>query len=120
MIYFRCEVNTTTAINEDEEEDVNKRLNYQRPLFTYNFHLYSINDAIKEGDGERLFEFFRVALLYFKCYGRTKYAYTVIKSLFRIQMEPIAAFSLIWERFVNTRGMKGHNISMDLHLAVRE
>ena len=31
-------------------------------------------------------------------------------------MEPIAAFSLIWERFVNTRGMRGHNISMDLHL----
>ena len=31
-------------------------------------------------------------------------------------MEPIAVFSLIWERFVNTRGMKGHNISMDLHL----
>lgn len=31
-------------------------------------------------------------------------------------MEPTAAFSLIWERFINTRGVKGHNISMYLHL----
>ena len=31
-------------------------------------------------------------------------------------MEPSAAFTLIWERFVNTRGIRGHNISMDLHL----
>ena len=31
-------------------------------------------------------------------------------------MEPSAAFFLIWERFVNTRGMRGCNISMDLHL----
>ena len=45
-----------------------------------------------------------------------EYAYTVIKSLFRINMEPTAAFSLIWECSINTRGVKGHNISMDLHL----
>ena len=104
-------------IDEVPKDDINYRLQYQKGLLTFNLLLRSINDAIKEGDGERLFEFFRVALLYFKCYyGRTKYAYSVIKSLFRIQMEPSAAFFLIWERFINTRGMRGCNISQDLHL----
>lgn len=91
-------------------------MGYQKALFTYNLFLCSINDAIKEGDGERLFELYRVAVLYFKCYGRNKYAYTVLKSFFRIQMEPSAAFSLIWERFINKHGLKGYNISMDLHM----
>lgn len=83
---------------------------------SYNLFLRAINDAIKEGDGERLFEMFRIAVLYFKCYKRNKYAYTVLKSLFRVKMEPSAAFSIIWERFINTRGMRGFNISMDLHM----
>jgi len=99
-----------------EEEPSNYRLNYQKALLTFNLFLRSINDAIKEGDGERLFDYFRFAFLYFRCYRRHKYAYTVLKSLYRIKMEPHAAFSIIWERFINTRGMKGYNISMDLHL----
>ena len=31
-------------------------------------------------------------------------------------MEPTAAFNLIWERFINIHGMRGYNISMDLHM----
>ncbi len=105
---------TTKPVQKSPNE--NHKLNYQKALFSYNLLLRSINDAIKEGDGERLFELYRVALLYFKCYGRNKYAFTVLKSFFRIQMEPSCALSLIWERFINKHGMRGYNISMDLHM----
>ena len=36
--------------------------------------MLDINDAIKEGDGERLMRLYKVALLIFKCYGCIKYA----------------------------------------------
>ena len=36
--------------------------------------------------------------------------------MFRIRNEAESALRLIWERFVNTRGTLGHNISLDLHL----
>ncbi|XP_066930033.1 uncharacterized protein [Clytia hemisphaerica] len=117
--YDRNATESTSEPNEEdtvEDEKMNHKLSYQKALFSYNLLLRSINDAIREGDGERLFELYRVAVLYFKCYGRNKYAYTVLKSFFRIQMEPAAALSLIWERFINKHGMKGYNISMDLHM----
>ena len=34
----------------------------------------------------------------------------------RIRLEPQNSFRLIWGRFVNTVGLKGRNISRDLHL----
>lgn len=117
--FFFCHFRNVNLAEENETDsdgEQNYRLNYQKALLTFNLLLRAINDAIREGDGDRLYEFYRVALLYFRCYGRNKYAYSILKSLFRIKMEPKSAFSLIWERFVNTRGIKGHNISMDLHM----
>ena len=76
----------------------------------------NINDAIKEADGDRLNRCYRIAVLYFKCYGHTKYAYTVLKMLFRIKIDTKNSFNLIWNRFINNRGLPGRNISQDLHL----
>lgn len=89
---------------------------YQKASLTINLLIHNINDAIREGDGERLIDAYKMAMLYFKCTGHTKYAYSVIKLLFRIQMVPQEAFKIIWGRFVNTKGFKGRNISNDLHL----
>ena len=85
-------------------------------LLTIHLLLRDVNDCIREGNGERLLECYKVALLYFKCYGHTKYAYTILKLLFRIKIQPHSAFQLIWGRFINTSGKKGRNISQDLHL----
>ena len=76
----------------------------------------TINDAIREGDGARLIECYRMALLYFKAFGHTKYAYSVIKLLHQLKMQPEKAHRLIWERFANTKGIAGKNISLDLHM----
>ena len=81
-----------------------------------NLMIRNVNDAIREGDGSRLIETYKVVLLYFKKFGRTKYAFTLLKLLVRIRTQPHSAFNLIWNRFVNTRGLKGRNIPLDLHL----
>ena len=42
--------------------------------------LLEFNDAVKEGDGARLFifELYKLALLLYKTYGHYKYAYAVL------------------------------------------
>lgn len=43
----------------------------------FGLFLASMQDAIKEGGGERLMHLYRVALLYYKAYGHTHYTYAV-------------------------------------------
>ena len=64
----------------------------------------------------RLMNCYRFALVYFRCFGNPEYAYPVFKMFHRIKLEPQSAFRLIWSRFINTVGVKGRNISRDLHL----
>ena len=90
--------------------------NYSKALLTFNLMLRNINDSIREGDGGRLIECYKFALLYFRCYGHTKYAYTVIKLFYKIKFQPETAFKLIWNRFINTHGKRSRNVSRDLHL----
>lgn len=75
-------------------------------------------DAAKEGDDEGLMRLYTVALLFYKAYGHTSYAYSTF--LLTVQMNatlsPRVAHSLKWNRFWNTRGGKGRNIPLDLHL----
>ena len=75
-----------------------------------------MNDSIKEGDGARLIESFKVALLYFKAFGHNNYSFSVIKLLATLLLEPEDSHTLVWERFVNTKGIQGRNISLDLHM----
>ena len=89
---------------------------YQKALFTINLFIRNINDAIKEGDGPRLISTYKFVMLYFKATGHSKYAYSATKLLYRIRLQPEHAFKLIWCRFINTRGISGRNISLDLHM----
>lgn len=103
----------------DEKSSSTKKdgiYSYQRALLAINLLLRNINDAIREGDGERLLVSYKMALLYFKSTGHTKYAYSVIKLMYQIKYKPQDAFRLIWGRFVNTHGFIGRNIPNDLHL----
>lgn len=85
---------------------------------SFSFILLDILDAVKEGDGERLMRLYTVALLFYKAYGHTSYAYSTF--LLTVQMNatlsPKVAHSLKWNRFWSTRGGKGRNIPQDLHL----
>ena len=78
--------------------------------------LFEINDAIKEGDGERLHGAYKLALLFYKRDGHTKYAYAVLLYLIQISalLPKAEAIDLKWNRFHNTSGGKGKNIPLDL------
>ena len=91
-------------------------MNYQEALFTINLLLRNIHDAIREGDGERLVNSYKIALLYFKATRHHKYGLAILNLLASFESKPKKAFKLIWGRFVNTHGFRGRNISRDLHL----
>ena len=62
---------------------------------TFNLFLRSINDCIRESDGERLIEYYKCALIYLKAFGHSKYALAVLSFFFDIKMKPDLAFRLI-------------------------
>ncbi|XP_066916660.1 uncharacterized protein [Clytia hemisphaerica] len=107
---------STKRMDCDVLNKTDHKLAYQKALFTMNMLLKNIHDCIREGDGERLLESYKFALLYLKHYNHTKYSFGLLKLFTEIEYHPDRALGLIWGRFVNTKGYAGHNISMDLHL----
>ncbi|CAM4659382.1 unnamed protein product [Leuciscus chuanchicus] len=84
----------------------------------FGFLLLNVLDAIKEGDGGRLMRLYKVALLFYKAYGHTHYAYSTFLLTLQVNatLSPRMAHSVTWNRFWNGRGGKGRNIPLDLHL----
>ena len=67
------------------------------------------SDAIKEGDGERLLDVYKVALLIYKKHEKSKYAYGFLLFLVKIYGIPSKheAHNLKWNRFFNKHDAKG-------------
>ncbi|XP_073727197.1 uncharacterized protein [Misgurnus anguillicaudatus] len=84
----------------------------------FGFFLLNMQDAVKEGDGERLMRLYKVALLFYKAYGHSHYAYSTFLLTLQVNvtLSPRMAHSVIWNRFWNGRGGRGKNIPLDLHL----
>lgn len=97
-------------------DGVNFRKTYQKALLTLNLLLRNINDAHKEGDGLRTVECYRMALLYFKNFGHSKYAFAIMRLMCHLKYNLKNSHNLIFERFINIHGRPGKNIPMDLHL----
>ncbi|XP_078661588.1 LOW QUALITY PROTEIN: uncharacterized protein LOC144905714 [Branchiostoma floridae x Branchiostoma belcheri] len=99
-----------------QEEDYKR--NYTLARLSFGLLLRNMKDAVKEGDGERLHRLYSFALLYYRAYGHTHYAYSCF--LMKVQvasiLSPYMAHSLVWNRFFNRAGGKGQNISLDLRL----
>jgi len=67
---------------------------------------------------QRLIRYWKFLLLYFRFAGHTKYAQEALHLQF-VQNDaasPHVAKQLLWGRFVSTRGGKGHNLPIDLHM----
>ena len=93
-------------------------LDYSREVLTLSLMYAEFNDAIKEGDGDRVIRCWKFLLLLFKASNRTNYSVEALNLLsqFYILLPPRLAQELAWSRFVNTSGKKGGNIPMDLHM----
>ena len=92
--------------------------NYHRGKLAFGLLLFEFNDAIKERDGQRLYELYKLALLLYKANGKTKYSYVVL--LYRVKISGILsendAHNLKWNRFFNKHGKKAANIPLDLRM----
>ena len=80
--------------------------------------LFDNQDAIKESNGKRLFEVYKVCLLLLKANKKSKYAYIIL--LFLVKTVAIlskkGAHSLKWNRFYNKHGTTAGNIPLDLRM----
>ena len=75
-------------------------------------------DAIREGDGERVLTCWRYLLPIFRQSGRKNYSIEAFNLLYQHDylLTPRQSAELIWSRFINMTGRKGHNIPGDLHM----
>lgn len=58
------------------EDKADYKFNYHSTKLAFGLVLAEFQDAVKEGDGDRLFDVYRLALLLYKNHGHYKYAYT--------------------------------------------
>ena len=102
-----------TAEPEDANQDY--RYNYHSAKLTFAMLLMEFSDPLKEGDGDKLFDVYKVALLLYKTHGHFKCAYAVLLHLVKcISILPEQqALSCKWNKFYNGSGGKGRNISLD-------
>ena len=91
---------------------------YTRNLLSIGCIYLLFKDAIKEGDGRRVLQYYRYLLPIFINSGRRNYANEAFNLLCQYHHDLPAqqAEQLVWSRFVNTTGVKGGNIPTDLHL----
>ena len=92
------------------------KFNYHQNKLVFGLLLFDFNDAVREGDGERLFDIYKLALFLYHSEGHTKYAYVVLLHLVKVVaiLPKFQAHRLKWNRFYNKYGGKGNNISLDL------
>ena len=111
------ESSSNAIIHTAQQEKSDHIYNYHRGKLAFGLLLFEFEDAVKECDGARLISVYKLALLFYKCYGH-KYAYVTLLYLVKLQATSTQqqSNSLVWNRFYNKYGGKGKNISLDLRM----
>ena len=79
--------------------------------------MYEFDDAVREGDGDRVYRVWKYLLLLFRQHGRTKYALEALTLQLQCNGLPKnIAEDIKWSRFINSKGGRGRNVSCDLHM----
>ena len=93
-------------IPQDESQE-DYKFSYHSAKLTFGAVMLEFNDAIKEGDGGRLFELYKLAMLWYKTHGHYKYAYAVLLYLVKCIaiLPPSQALRLKWNRSFNGSGL---------------
>ena len=91
--------------------------NYACQLLSIGLFYLAYKDAIREGDGERVLECWHYLLPVFHNSGRRNYSNEAIHLLCQYyhDLPPQQAEQLLYSRFINTKGVRGRNIPLDLH-----
>lgn len=110
-------VSDESAQKEPKEEDKAKK---EDKVFIYGcvhislgLLLRNADDAVKQGDGERLVRLWRFLTLLFRQHGNNKYALAGLRLTASIKglLTPKQAHHLTWNRFAATKAGPGNRIS---------
>ena len=108
----------------DSEESASEEGTETDYVFTYAVDLltvtllwYGFCDAIREGDGNRILRYWKFLLAIFRKEKHYNYANEGLNLLAQTMLlSPRQVCEILWSRTVNTRGIEGKNISVDLHM----
>ena len=92
--------------------------NYSSKFLGMGLLAWNFEDAVKEGDGERILRMWKFLLLLFKQTGKTKYSIEAehLLGCVHVTLSERKAYELMWNRTCSTHGGFGSNKSLDLAL----
>jgi hypothetical protein len=111
----------SSCVSDSQCSDVVKQdtmYNYACTRLSFGLFIRNFDDAVKEGDGQRIVRCWKFLMLIFKAHGHPKYALAAFQMQANILalLTPREAHQLMWNRTVNNQGGRGKNISLDLKL----
>lgn len=91
--------------------------NYCTARLNLGLLIRNADDAVREGDGERIVRCWKFFMLYYKAFGHHKYAYAsfLLQSKILAILTEAQCEQLVWNRTVNRKGGKGRNISCETY-----
>ena len=106
------------ASSTPKHSDFDHILEYAKETLSLGLLFLEFKDAVKEGDGTRVLRCWKYFLLLFHASGHSNYGLEALYFLtqYNFVLPPRLAEQMIWGRFVNYEGKKGHNVSADLHM----
>lgn len=104
--------------SNQKAQDIDEVLEYAKETLSLSLFHEEFQDAIREGDGERVLNAWKFLLPAFKASNKVNYSIEAFNMLaqYYILLPPRLSQQLIWSRYVNTHGQPGKNIPCDLHL----
>ena len=110
--------NTATKSDEAKEDKNDDVYNYAVARLSLALLIHCVDDAVREGDGDRIILCWRFFLLYYKAFNHSKYAFAgfLLLANVTVLLPEAKAHSLIWNRTVSNKGGKGKNMSLDVRL----
>lgn len=92
--------------------------NYASAILNDGLLLLELRDAIREDDGPRVVRCWKFMLLHWRHAKHTKYSLEALHLIAAINATATERipYELVWCRFINTRGVPGGNILVDLYM----
>ena len=104
---------TRTHENPDEDEKENEkprddRYRYATLRLAMEILLRNVDDAVKEGHGERIIRYWKFAMLIYRAYNHNKYALAALRlqAYIMAMLTPKESEILVWKRTVNNKGVQ--------------
>lgn len=95
---------------------VDKKYVYGTQVLTLTLLWHAFNDAVHEGDGDRVLRYWKFFAVVFKVTRHYNKESVIVQLQYNFLLSEREAAQLKWSRFVNNKGRKDCNISCDLHL----